>query len=282
MTLLVFGTNGQVATELRAQAGPRRMIALSRAEADLSDPGTCAAQILRHEPSAVINAAAYTAVDRAEQEEDLALTINGKAPGTMAQACANERLPFLHISTDYVFAGTGEMPHRPDDPVDPQNAYGRTKLAGEEAVRAAGGAHAILRTSWVFSEHGNNFVKTMLRLSETRGALSIVEDQMGGPTPAAGIASALLTICDAMLSGHKGGTYHYAGAPATSWKCFACETFAQAGRQVDVTGILTADYPTPAKRPLNSRLDCASTETDFGISQPSWKDALTRSLKVLV
>ncbi|MGX9357544.1 dTDP-4-dehydrorhamnose reductase [Roseobacteraceae bacterium S113] len=279
--ILIFGTTGQVALELARQAGPRQITALSRSEADLSDPGACAAQILRHRPRAVINAAAYTAVDRAEEEEALALRINGQAPGAMAQVCANEGIPFLHVSTDYVFAGTGEAAHRPDEPAAPQNAYGRTKLAGEEAVRAAGGPHAILRTSWVFSEHGANFVKTMLRLSESRDALSIVEDQIGGPTPADGIAAALWSICDAMLAGQGGGTYHYAGTPATSWKCFARETFALAGRDVAVSGIATADYPTPAARPLNSRLDCASLTSDFGITPPEWKAALARVVKEL-
>lgn len=279
--ILVFGTTGQVARSLADLRGTRAMVQLSRTEADLSDPDACAAQILRLRPGAVINAAAYTAVDRAEEDAALAHTINGDAPGAMARACASLGVPFLHVSTDYVFAGTGTAPHAPSDPTDPQNAYGRTKLAGEEAVRAAGGPHAILRTSWVFSEYGNNFVKTMLRLSETRDALNVVDDQIGGPTPARGIARALLTITDAMQQGHTGGTYHYGGTPATSWKCFARETFERAGRAVTVTGIPTSDYPTPATRPLNSRLDCSDLETDFGISPPSWQDELTRILKVL-
>jgi len=279
--ILVFGRTGQVARSLMDVAGPRQMVHLDRDMADLSDPGACAAQILRHKPSVVINAAAYTAVDRAEDEEERALIINGHAPGAMAHICAGEGIPFCHISTDYVFAGTGEAPHNPDDPVAPQNAYGRTKLAGEDAVRAAGGVHSILRTSWVFSEYGNNFVKTMLRLSETRSALNIVEDQIGGPTPARGIAKALLTIADALRDGQDGGTYHYAGAPTASWAGFARETFAQAGREVNVKGIPTSDFPTPAKRPLNSRLDCTTLEADFGIPQPSWQDSLTRILKVL-
>ena len=280
--ILIFGTTGQVARELALQAGPRQVMALSRTEADLSDPGTCAAHILRNQPKAVINAAAYTAVDKAEEEETLAHRINAEAPAAMAQACANFGIPFLHVSTDYVFAGTGEAPYAPDDPTDPQNAYGRTKLAGEEAVRAIGGAHAILRTSWVFSEHGTNFVKTMLRLSETRDTLKIVADQIGGPTPARGIAAALWTMCDAMLAGNPGGTFHYTGAPKTSWKCFARETFAIAGREVAVTGIPTTDYPTPAARPLNSRLDCSSLTTEFGIKQPSWRDALDDTIKALL
>ena len=280
--ILVFGSTGQVARSLADLQGPREMVFLGRDQADLSDPATCAAQILRHDPSVVINAAAYTAVDRAEEEEALALTINGHAPGAMAQLCAGEGLPFLHISTDYVFAGTGEAPHQVGDPVDPQNAYGRTKLAGEDAVRAAGGPHAILRTSWVFSEYGANFVRTMLRLSESRDALNVVDDQIGGPTPARGIASALLTMADALRDGQGGGTYHYAGAPVTSWAGFARETFAQAGRAVTVTGIPTSDYPTPATRPLNSRLDCTTLETDFGIKPADWQGELTRILKVLI
>ena len=280
--ILVFGSTGQVARSLADLRGPREMVFLGRDQADLSDPATCAAQILRHDPSVVINAAAYTAVDRAEEEEALALTINGHAPGAMAQLCAGEGLPFLHISTDYVFAGTGEAPHQVGDPVDPQNAYGRTKLAGEDAVRAAGGPHAILRTSWVFSEYGANFVRTMLRLSETRDALNVVDDQIGGPTPARGIAATLLTMADALRDGQGGGTYHYAGAPVTSWAGFARETFARGGRAVTVTGIPTSDYPTPATRPLNSRLDCTTLETDFGIKPADWQGELTRILKVLI
>ncbi len=281
MSILVFGATGQVATELRRHAGPRKVTFLSRAEADLADPGTCAAQILRHKPRAVINAAAYTAVDQAEKEETLAHTINARAPGAMAQVCANEGLPFCHVSTDYVFAGEGTAPHAETDPVAPQNAYGRTKLAGEEIVRAAGAGMAILRTSWVFSAHGANFVKTMLRLSETRDALNIVGDQIGGPTPAAGIAQALLTMTDAMLAGQGGGTYHYAGAPETSWAGFARETFALAGRDVTVTEIPTRDYPTPAKRPLNSRLSCAAIKRDFDIDPPDWRAALSDVIKEL-
>lgn len=279
--ILVFGSTGQVARALAAQAGPRALTCLGRAQADLSDPALCAAAILQHRPRAVINAAAYTAVDRAEEEEPLAHRINAAAPAAMAQVCANEELPFLHVSTDYVFDGQGTAPHKPDDQTAPQNAYGRTKLAGEEAIRAAGGPHAILRTSWVFSPHGANFVKTMLRLAESRDALSIVEDQIGGPTPASAIADALLRMSDAMLDGQAGGTHHISGAPETSWADFARETFAQAGKTVSVTGIPTADYPTPAARPLNSRLDCTSLHTTYGIPQPSWRSALADIAKAL-
>jgi dTDP-4-dehydrorhamnose reductase len=276
--ILVFGHSGQVATELQLQAD---VTALDRAAADLSDPAACAAAIMAHRPDVVINAAAYTAVDRAETEQALAQTVNAEAPGAMARACADLGIPFLHVSTDYVFDGSGTAPWQVDDRIAPLGVYGRTKAAGEEAVRAAGGVHAILRTSWVFSAHGANFVKTMLRLSETRDALSVVDDQIGGPTPAGGIAAALLVMARALQDGQGGGTYHYAGTPATSWKCFARETFAAAGRSTTVTGIPTADYPTPAQRPLNSRLDCASLETDFGISPPDWKTDLAQIVSEL-
>ena len=274
--ILVFGKTGQVATELQRQAD---VTALGRAEADLSDPDACAAAIRAHGPDVVINAAAYTAVDRAEEEEALATCINGAAPGAMAQACADLGIPFVHVSTDYVFDGTGTRPWRETDPVAPQNAYGRSKLAGEIAIRAAGGAHAILRTSWVFSAHGANFVKTMLRLSDTRDTLNVVEDQIGGPTPADAIAAACLTIADQLRqTPGKSGTYHFSGTPDASWKAFACEIFARAGRDVAVTGIPTSAYPTPAVRPLNSRMACSGLKDRFGIDRPDWQDALDRVL----
>ncbi|SFM80131.1 dTDP-4-dehydrorhamnose reductase [Shimia aestuarii] len=283
MKLLVFGQTGQVAREIQALAGPGlEIVALGRDRADLGDPAACVAHIAQTGADAVINAAAYTGVDTAEDEETLATVINGEAPGAMAHAAAERALPFLHISTDYVFDGSGTTPHAPGDPVAPVNAYGRSKLAGEIAVRATGGHHAILRTSWVFSAHGSNFVKTMLRLSESRDALSVVEDQIGGPTPAADIAQTLVTMARAMVGGQGGGTYHYAGSPATSWAGFARETFSIAGREVTVTGIPSKDYPTPARRPLNSRLDCATLETDFGITPADWKAGLAKVVPCVI
>jgi dTDP-4-dehydrorhamnose reductase len=279
MTILVFGQTGQVASELQAQAD---VLALGRDRADLSDPAACAAAIAEITPDVVINAAAYTAVDRAEEEEAQATTINGAAPGAMAQACAALGIPFVHISTDYVFEGGGTTPWQPSDPVGPLGAYGRSKLAGEQAIAEAGGTYVILRTSWVFSGHGNNFLKTMLRLSETRDALSIVDDQIGGPTPADAIASACLTIARGLQEDPgKTGIHHFSGAPDASWKDFAAEIFARAGRQVTVSGIPTKDYPTPAVRPLNSRMDCSALETAFGIPRPDWRDGIDRALKVL-
>lgn len=280
MTLLVFGQTGQVATELRTCAPLAGF--LGRDKADLSDPAACAAAIRAAAPSAVINAAAYTAVDRAEGEEALALTINGDAPGAMAETCAELGIPLVHISTDYVFAGTGETPWMPSDPVAPPNAYGRTKLAGEDAIRAAGGTYAILRTSWVVSAHGNNFVKTMLRLGAERDRLTIVADQIGGPTPAADIAGACLSIARQLQDDPgKTGTYHFSGAPDTSWAGFAREIFDRAGLTCAVEDIPTTAFPTPAARPLNSRLDCAETETVFDIHRPDWKAGLDTILNDL-
>ena len=282
MRVLVFGRTGQVATELARRAGPGLdIVTLGRTETDLADPAACAAAIAATPCEAVINAAAYTAVDRAETEEALATTINAAAPGAMARACADLGLPFLHVSTDYVFDGSGDAPWQPADAVAPLNAYGRSKLAGEQAVRAAGGAHLILRTSWVYSAHGQNFVKTMLRLGAERPALRVVDDQWGGPTPAAAIADALLGAAHALADGVTGGTYHFAGQPPTTWARFARETFRLAHMSCAVEGIATADYPTPARRPLNSRLDCATLTADFGITPPDWQAGLAAVLQEL-
>ena len=279
MTVLVFGTTGQVATALRAQAP---VTALGRAQADLSDPAACAAAIHAHRPRAVINAAAHTAVDRAESEEDLATIINADAPGAMARACAALGIPFVQISTDYVFTGDGTRPWQPDDPTGPLGAYGRSKLAGEQAVRAAGGTHAILRTSWVVSAHGSNFLKTMLRLGATRDRLTVVSDQIGGPTSARAIAAACLTIADQLAADpRKTGTYHLAGTPATSWADFARAIMDGAGLPCTIEDIPTSAYPTPARRPHNSRLDCTTTRAAFAVSQPDWRMDLPRILRDL-
>ncbi|PYF11809.1 dTDP-4-dehydrorhamnose reductase [Rhodobacter viridis] len=279
MRVLVFGKTGQVAQELQRLLPAA--IFLGREAADLSDPAACAQAIRDSDAEVVINAAAWTAVDKAETEEAAATVVNGEAPAAMARACAEKGLPFLHISTDYVFSGEGTTPWVETDPVAPSNAYGRSKLAGEIGTRAAGGNTAILRTSWVFSAHGANFVKTMLRLSETRDALNVVEDQIGGPTPAADIAAALVVMAQKMVAGQPGGTYHFGGSPSVSWADFAREIFALSGRKVAVTGIPTAAYPTPAVRPLNSRMDCAALARDFGVAAPDWKAGLAKVLKDL-
>ncbi|MGI1662575.1 dTDP-4-dehydrorhamnose reductase [Palleronia sp. KMU-117] len=280
MSLLVFGKTGQVAREL-ARRAPGADV-LGRDAADLSQPEACAAMILERQPAAVINAAAWTAVDKAETERDAAFVINAQAPAAMARACAALGVPFVHISTDYVFDGSGDRPWRPDDPTGPLGVYGQSKLAGEEAVARAGGTWAVLRTSWVFSAHGVNFVKTMLRLSDTRDAISVVADQIGGPTPAGDIAAACLTIAKTLTSDpSKSGVYHFSGAPDASWADFAREVFQQARRPVAVTDIPSEAYPTPAPRPRNSRLDCSTTKTVFGIDRPDWRAGLAAVLDEL-
>ena len=271
--ILIFGQTGQVAREL-AQLSPEARC-LGRDQADLSDPAACAEVIRQLAPQAVINAAAYTAVDRAEEEEALATTINGHAPAAMAQVCAQLQIPLVHISTDYVFDGAGDQPFAPDHPTAPLGAYGRSKLLGEEGVRGAGGVHAILRTSWVFSAHGANFVKTMLRLGSERDSLRVVADQIGGPTSARAIARACLTMAEGLRNRPTlAGTYHFAGGPATSWAGFARAIMASAGLDCTIEDIPSAAYPTPAQRPLNSRLDC-STLARFGLAQPGWQADLT-------
>lgn len=281
MRLLVFGRSGQVATEL-ARRLPEGVTArfLGRDEADLMDPAACAAQV--RDCDAVINAAAWTVVDKAESEEASAAVVNGDAPAAMARACNALGIPFLHISTDYVFDGSGDQPFRPDDPTGPLGAYGRTKLAGEIGVRAAHPQALILRTSWVFSSHGANFVKTMLRLGRERESLNVVADQIGGPTPASAIADALLKAARAMVKGAPGGTHHFAGAPDVSWADFAREIMARAGLSCQIHDIPTSAYPTPAKRPPNSRLDCSALEQAFGITRPDWRAGLDDILRELM
>ncbi len=281
--ILVFGQTGQVARELAyiSQRNRVQIIQLGRNRVDLSYPQSCFEAIAAHAPTAVINAAAYTAVDQAEQEEALAHTINADAPGAMARSCAMRNIPFLHISTDYVFDGNGTQAWRETDSVSPQNAYGRTKLAGEQQIAAAGGHAAILRTSWVFSAHGTNFVKTMLRLAKTRTDLTVVDDQIGCPTPARAIADTLLSMADRMSAGQGGGTYHFGGQPPVSWAEFAQYVFDIAEKSVAVTGIPSADYPKPAARPLNARLNCSKLLAEFGIAPPDWKAGVATVIREL-
>ncbi len=283
MKLLVIGKTGQVAQEL-ARALPADVTArfLGRDELDLANPAAAAQAVAGGEADAVINAAAWTAVDKAETEEAAAHLVNAAAPAAMAEAAARRGIPFLHISTDYVFDGVGTRAFRPDDKTGPLGAYGRTKLAGEQGVRAAGGAHLILRTSWVVSAHGSNFVKTMLRLGQDRPVLRVVADQVGGPTPAADIATALITAARAMVQGAPGGTHHFSGAPDVSWAEFARAIMATAGLPAQVEDITTADYPTPARRPANSRLDCSAFAAAFGVTRPDWREGLDRIVKELV
>lgn len=278
--LLIFGKTGQVATEL-ARLVPQARFA-GRDEADLTEPAACADLIRALRPAAVINAAAYTAVDRAESDADTATLVNAVAPGAMAVACAELGVPFVHISTDYVFDGTGDAPWAEADATGPLGIYGRTKLDGERAIAAAGGQWAVLRTSWVFSAHGANFVKTMRRLGAERPRMTVVADQVGGPTAAADIAQAVVAMARVMMEDPaKGGVYHFAGAPDVSWADFAREIFDQSGLSPEVQDIPTRDFPTPARRPPNSRLDCNAIERDFGIARPDWRISLSAVIKEL-
>jgi dTDP-4-dehydrorhamnose reductase len=284
MRLLVFGKTGQVARSLAELCVVEGIEArfLGRDEADLTNPLSCARQIAETDADVVINAAAYTAVDAAEEDRQTARLVNAGSPMAMAREAARRDLPFLHISTDYVFDGNGDNAWREDDRPNPQGAYGRTKLAGEVGVLGAGGPHAVLRTAWVFSPFGANFVKTMLRVGAGREDLNVVDDQFGGPTPAAGIAAALLVMARAFHAGRGvNGVYHYAGTPKCAWADFAEAIFARAGMATRVNRIPSSEYPTPAKRPANSVLDCSKIKAVYGIEQPDWQAGLADVLKVL-
>ncbi len=277
MKLLVFGKTGQVAREL-ARRCPADFDArfLGRDEADLRDPEACG-HAVRH-CDAVVNAAAWTAVDRAEDDEAAATVVNGDAPGAMARAAAKRGVPFLQLSSDFVLGGEGARPQGPDTHPAPLNAYGRSKLKGEIAVQESGGRALILRTSWVFSAHGSNFLRTMLRLGAERKSLDVVADQTGGPTPASALADALFAAARAMAGGAAGGIYHFAGAPDVSWADFARAIMKQARLGCRINDIASSAYASKAKRPANSRLDCSGFARDFGVKRPDWREGLTEIL----
>ncbi|MCV6823106.1 MULTISPECIES: dTDP-4-dehydrorhamnose reductase [Halocynthiibacter] len=271
--ILVFGKNGQVARELNKFD---KAHCIGRDEVNLERPEESEQIIRQLRPLAVINAAAYTNVDTAETEQKKAALINSDAPRIMAKTCSSLSIPFVHISTDYVFSGEGHLPWRPEDETDPINAYGRSKREGELGVLNAGGRSAVLRTSWVFSSYGTNFVKTMLRLGEEREEVQVVADQFGGPTSAAEIAKICMQLVAHLeADASAAGIYHFAGAPTTSWAGFAEAIFAKAHIDCMVTEVQSRDYPTVAKRPLNSRL-CCEKLSGFGVAQPDWRDGLTQ------
>jgi dTDP-4-dehydrorhamnose reductase len=276
--ILVFGRTGQVAREIQHLG---QVQALGRDIADLSYPESCVAAIYAHRPRAVINAAALTGVDLCEEQEELALTINSVAPSAMAQSCATLNIPLIHISSDYVFDGSGCHPFSPKDDTAPQNVYGHSKLKGEQGILDSGCNYVILRTSWVFSNHGSNFVKKILQSSENCNELNVIVDQVGGPTPARAIAVACLKIVDQILvNPGKSGIYHFSGTPNVSWCDFARVILMEAGRKVQVNGLLTCDYPTQASRPLNSQLDCSFTEETFNLIRPNWRLDLANIIKM--
>lgn len=289
MRVLIPGANGQVGRELVARAAQHDIEAmgLTRADLDLNDAKAVRAVVQAHQPDAVVNAAAYTAVDRAESEPDLAFAVNRDGPAALAAACADLGIPLVHFSTDYVFDGAKPEPYVEGDPAAPLGVYGQSKWEGEEAVRAALDRHLILRVSWVFSRHGGNFVKTMLRLGREREALRIVADQHGGPTPASAIAdAALVTLRQASERNDDWGTYHFCGAPFTTWHGFAEAIFAEARRHEplavrDVAPIPASAYPTPAARPANSRMEAARLAHTFGIAPADWRAVLAEVIAAL-
>jgi len=273
MKILVFGRTGQVGREL-GQYG--EVNALSREEADLAQPETLADIIRDKAPNLIVIAAAYTAVDAAEREAELADTLNHRAPAAIAGAAATAGIPVIHYSTDFVFDGTGEVPFTERDSPAPLSVYGQTKLDGERAVLAASNRNIVLRVAWVFSAHGTNFVKTMLKLSETRDELRVVSDQIGGPTAASDIARVTMTLARRLHDDkdEKGGLFHYTGGPDVSRSDFARKIFSLAGKRVRVEDIPSSEFPAPAARPLNSRLDGSLLEKRFGISRPDWRKSL--------
>ena len=280
MRIAVTGRQGQVTTALQRHAN---IVALGRPELDLVDLTTILPALRAARPDVIVSAAAYTAVDKAESEPDAAFAINHRGAGAVAAAAAELGLPVIHLSTDYVFDGTKASPYVETDPTAPLNVYGASKLAGEQAVAAATADHVVLRTTWVYAAQGVNFVRTMLRLAETRDHLRVVDDQIGRPSYAADIAAAILTIAHRLKddpSPDLRGIFHYSGGgDPTSWAGFARAIFSRAGKQVEVEPIPSSDYPTPAKRPANSCLSCDKLAKIHGVIQQDWRESLSLCLK---
>ena len=286
--ILVAGRSGQLAICLREHACDRDIVVVGRPDLNLGDPAPIDRQIAEIRPRAIVNAAAYTAVDKAEAEPEQAFAVNRDGAARLAAAAARLEVPFIHVSTDYVFDGSKLGAYREDDPTNPINVYGQSKLAGEESVRAAHGGAIILRTSWIYSPHGNNFVKTMLKMAETRDHVRVVGDQRGMPTAAGDLARAVFEILDQVggAGQQRAGIYHLAGSGETTWHDFAAEVFAglaRRGRPVPaLEAIPTASFPTPARRPANSCLDCTKINRVFGVELPAWQSSLDACLADLL
>lgn len=284
MRVVVTGREGQVARALaeRAHAHDATVVFVRRPTCDLTLPETITPALVATRPDVIVSAAAYTAVDQAESEPDLAIAINGHAAGVVAIAASEIGVPLVHLSTDYVFDGASERPYREDDPVGPVSVYGRSKLLGEQAVAAACPDHAILRTAWVYSPFGKNFVKTMLRLARSHDLLRVVSDQQGAPTSALDIADGVLQIATNLLDHPQDqrlrGTFHMTGQGETTWAGLAERIFATSqalgGPTARVEPISTQDYPTPARRPANSRLDCSRLKAAHAVALPPWQDSV--------
>jgi dTDP-4-dehydrorhamnose reductase len=291
MRVVVTGREGQLVRCLveRAAVHPGvEIVPLGRPELDLADPASVGCALERAGGDAIVSAAAYTAVDQAEDEPELAFRVNGESPGQIASAARAAGVPVIHVSTDYVFPGTGNGAHTEDMATGPRNVYGASKLAGEEAVRASGADHLILRTAWVYSPFGRNFVRTMLGLAQTRDEVRVVADQIGNPTSALDISDAILGVLARVRDGDpwQGGTYHFAGTGETSWAGFAEGVFeasrALGGPGARVVPIASAEFPTKASRPRNSRLDSGRFARDFGHCAPAWQESLRPVIARLV
>lgn len=286
MRLVVTGQNGQIARALRKAATPDiEVLAIGRPKLDLENSENFDRVLRETRAEVFVNAAAYTMVDLAESEVDLAMKTNGAAAGALAKSAAALDIPFIQISTDYVFDGAKMTPYVETDAVAPINVYGRSKLAGELAVAAENPRHAILRTSWVYDGEGRNFLTTMLRLATTRDELSVVSDQVGAPSYAPDIAQAILAVARNLVKDRSGfgcGVFHMTGAGQTNWAEFAQAIFSRSAREggpfAHVRPIATADYPTIARRPINSRLDCERLAATYGVQMPHWENALDRCI----
>lgn len=285
--VLVVGRSGQIARALVRldTIAERPIVAIGRPQADLTDPRTLEAVVGSTAPALVVNAGAFTAVDEAESRRSEAFAVNAAGAGALAKICAGRDIPLIHLSSDYVFDGSASRAYREDDPVAPLSAYGASKAAGEAEVRAAGGRHLIVRTSWVYSEDGHNFLLTMLRLAGEREVVAVVNDQQGSPTYAGDVATAIARLAEAVLDRvdpAAWGTYHFTNAGGTTWHGFAAAIFARAKAlgfpAPRLDAITTADYPTAARRPARSMLDCGKIERVFGIRPADWRDALDRCL----
>lgn len=291
MRLCVTGTKGQISSALQALRSPELdVIAIGRPDCDLADKSSVSAAIGAARPDVVVNAAAYTAVDLAETEREQAFHINAEGAGRVAAAAAALGVPVIQFSTDYVFDGRKPTPYRENDPVGPTSVYGASKLAGEERVLAANPKAVVLRTSWVFAPEGTNFLRTMLRVAAGRDQVRVVSDQFGAPTYAPDIAAACVTIAERLVSEPDNadlfGIFHMSGGGDTSWAGFASAIFGSARmrgvKSADVEPIATSEYPTPATRPANSRLDCNRLASVHGIRLPHWADAMERCLDLIV
>ncbi|WP_454917646.1 dTDP-4-dehydrorhamnose reductase [Xanthobacter sediminis] len=289
MRILLLGAGGQLGRELTDRALKRDLdlTGLDHTALDICDPAAVARAMEAHRPDVVVNAAAYTAVDKAESEPELAARINAFAPAHIAERCARYGTPLIHVSTDYVFDGTKPTPYVEQDAIAPLGVYGRTKAAGEAAVRSAAERHIIVRTSWVYGAYGNNFLKTVLRLARERERLTIVADQRGCPTATRDLAEALLAAAEAAAGGDtRWGTYHFAGDGATTWHGFAAEIVRAAGprlaRTPEVAPITTAEYPTPARRPANSQLASDLFHRTFGVRAAPWQQRVAEVVDALL